>query len=60
MKKTRVSRLILLRMRNVLDEIIENLKNTHFMFSSFFPENRAVCEIMWENFVEPDRPQMTI
>jgi hypothetical protein len=26
----------------------------------FFFENRAVCEIMWKNMVEPDRPQMTI
>ena len=25
-----------------------------------FSENRAVCEIMWKNMVEPDRPQMTI
>ena len=23
-------------------------------------ENCAVCEIMWKNTVEPDRPQMTI
>ena len=26
----------------------------------FFFENRAVCEIMWENIVQPDRPQKTI
>ena len=26
----------------------------------FFFENRAVCEIMWRNTVQPDRPQMTI
>ena len=25
-----------------------------------FSENRAVCEIMWKNMVEPDRLQMTI
>ena len=33
------------------------------MFSNLFfppPENRAVCEIMWENIVQPDRPRMTI
>jgi hypothetical protein len=23
-------------------------------------ENRAVCEIMWDNITEPDRPQMAI
>jgi len=26
----------------------------------FFFESRAIYEIMWENMVEPDRPQMTI
>jgi len=31
-------------------------QNTHFVFSNFFPENRAVYEIMWKNMVEPDRP----
>ena len=38
-------------------------QNTHVMFSNFFFlsfENRAVYEIMWKYFVEPDRPQMTI
>jgi hypothetical protein len=25
-----------------------------------FCENRGVCEIMWNNNIEPDRPQMTI
>jgi hypothetical protein len=40
-------------------KIVEN-QNTHFMFSDFFSENRAVYEIMWKNMVEPDRPQITI
>ena len=26
----------------------------------FFSENHAVCETMWKNTVEPDRPQMII
>jgi hypothetical protein len=30
------------------------------MFNKFFPENRAVYEIMWKNMIETDRPQMTI
>ena len=36
-------------------------KKTHFMLNIVFfpPENRAVCEIMWENIAKPDRPQMT-
>jgi len=35
-------------------------QNTHFVFSIFFFEYRAVYEIMWENIVEWGRPQMTI
>jgi hypothetical protein len=30
------------------------------MFNNVFPENLAVYEIMSENTVESDRPQMTI
>ena len=30
------------------------------MFIDYFSENRAVYEIMWNNIVQPDRPQMTI
>ena len=29
------------------------------MLSNFFPENRAVYEIMWKNVVKEGRPQMT-
>ena len=32
----------------------------HFMLRNIFPQNRAVYEIMWDNTVQPDRPQMTI
>jgi hypothetical protein len=41
--------------------IVEKIK-THILcsFTPFFFENRAVCEIMWKNIVESDRPQMTI
>jgi hypothetical protein len=28
-------------------------KNTHFMFSNFFPENRAVYEIMSKMMMKP-------
>ena len=57
-----ISRSVLLRMRNVSDTIFEKIK-THILYSvTFFllSENRAVYEIMWENIVEHDRPQMTI
>jgi len=42
-------------------KLVEKIK-THFKFSTFllFFENRAVCEIMWKNTVQPDKPQMTI
>ena len=46
-------------MRNVSDKSCKKNQNTHFVFSNFFPENRAVYEIMWENVVEQDRPQTT-
>jgi len=28
--------------------------------TTFFSENRAVCEIMWENMAERDRLQVTM
>ena len=31
---------------------------THLCSIAVFPENRAVCEIMWKNIVEPDRLHM--
>ena len=56
-----ISRLILLRIRNVSTEFAEKIKKSHFLFKNVFPpENRAVYEIMWRNMVEPDRPQTTI
>jgi len=30
------------------------------MFNKFSPENPSFCEIMWQNIIEPDRPQMKI
>ena len=49
-----------LTMRNVSDKICRENQNTHFVFNTlFFPENRVVYEIMWENVVEPSRPQIT-
>ena len=39
--------------------VIEKIK-THASCSKLCSENRAVNEIMWENIVEPDRPQITI
>jgi len=44
----------LLRMRNVSDSCREN-QNTHFILSSLFFDNCAICRFMWKNAVEPDR-----
>jgi len=46
-------------MRNVSDKIIEKIK-THILCLATFSENRTVYEIMWKNFEEPGRTQMTI
>jgi len=40
---------------NVVDKI-----KAQILCSITFSENRAIYEIMWENMVEPDMPQMTI
>jgi hypothetical protein len=51
---------VLLRMGNVSDKSCTDNQKTRFMFNNFFFENHAVYEIMWENIVQPGRPQMTI
>jgi hypothetical protein len=47
-------------MRNVLNESSREDQNTHFVFSNFFSENRAIYERMSNHLVEPERSQMTI
>jgi len=47
-------------MINVSDKICRENQNTFFVQYLFFPENFTIYEIMGENIVEPDRPQMTI
>jgi len=51
---------VLLRKRNVSDSVEENIKTSMLHSIIFSPKNHTFCEIMWENIVEPDRPQMTI
>ena len=48
-----------LQMGNVLDKPVEEIK-THFVFCNYISKNRASCEIMWKNVVEPERPHVTI
>jgi hypothetical protein len=52
-----VSRLLLLRMRNVSNISCRENQNTHFKFCDFFSENHAVYEIMLKNMVESERMQ---
>jgi hypothetical protein len=40
-------------------KVAEKIK-THIMFVVTFFENSAVCEKMWNNIVERDRPQMAM
>ena len=50
-----VSRLTLLRMRNISDKSCRETQNTH-LCSVIYSDNHAVYEIKWENMVEPDGP----
>jgi hypothetical protein len=55
----KICRSILVIMRNFTDKIVEK-EHTSYVQKHFSPESRAICEIMWKNVVEPDRPQMTM
>jgi hypothetical protein len=46
-------------MRNFLEKSRRENQNTRFVFKKMFSEHRAVHEIMWQNVVDSDRPQMT-
>jgi hypothetical protein len=54
-----LSRIILHRMRNISDKIVEKIGKHILLFNNFFL-NRAVYEVVWKSIVEPDRSQMTI
>jgi hypothetical protein len=57
-----ISGTILLTMRNVSDKICRENQNKHCVFinSFFFFENRAVYETKFKNFLQTERPQITI
>ena len=59
-----ISHPILLGMRNASDNNCRENQNTLYCtidnFLTFFPENRAVYELMWDSMVHSDRPQTTI
>ena len=56
-----ISLSVLLRMRNVSDKSCKR-KSKHIFLRqiTFLFENPAFYDIMWQNIVHPDRPQMTI
>ena len=58
-----ISRAVRLTVRTVSDKYFRENHNTQFMFNTFHspprPENRALCEIMWKNIVQPGMPQIT-
>jgi len=43
----------------MVETVAEKIK-THIICSKTFPENGAVYDIMWENMVQPDRPQKCV
>jgi hypothetical protein len=52
-----IFRRIRLRMRNVSNKIAQKTKIYILRPVTFFPENRAVYEIMSRNMADPERPQ---
>ena len=52
-----ISRSFLLRVSNSLDIILENT-TIHGLGSATFFENRAVCEIKWNNVAKANKSQM--
>jgi len=58
-KFTVTSRSTLLRMRNVLEKIVEQSK-TQFYVQLLSPENRALYQIMWKNMADRQVTNMNI
>jgi hypothetical protein len=55
-----ISRTIFFKSEMFQTKVVEEIK-PHILYSiTFFSENRAVCEIIWKDITERDRPQMTI
>ena len=52
--------LIIRIMKNVSHKRCRAHQSKHFMISKLFFLNRVVYEIMWNNMIVPDRPQVII
>jgi len=55
-----ISHSVLLRMRNVSNTVVQNIKSLILCPVNFYFENRALYEILRKNIVQPDRSQKTI
>ena len=53
-----ISRLILLRIRNVWEKIVDRIKKTHFRFGNIFQKVVPFKRLRKKSTVESDRPQM--
>ena len=47
-------------MRNISEKLSRENQSTHLIFYNFYPQSRAVYDIMWKNMIQPGRPQKTI
>jgi len=41
-------------------EVVEKIKTLILFSINFFSENRVVYEKMWENIVQPEKPQIIV
>ena len=41
-------------------KVVAKIETNILRSKLFFPENRAVYEIVWKNMLQPDRPPMTL
>ena len=57
-----ISLSVLLGMRNISDKSCRENQGTHFYVKELFfsSEYCALCEILWKNIVQSDRPQRTL
>jgi len=50
---------VLLRIKHFSDKSCKKIKKDSLV-SKIIYENHALCEMMWEKFVQPDRLKMTV
>jgi hypothetical protein len=58
-KFSKISRSIILRIRNVLEQICRENQDTVYV-QKHSTEIRAIYDIVWKNMVQPNRPKRPI